>query len=230
VIRLDRFISNATVLTRSQAQRAIRAGRVSVEGAPVKRAASLIPLTASVVLDGERVEPPLPRYLMLNKPQGVVCASQDPCHRTAIDLLDLPNPDGLHFAGRLDIDTTGLVLISDDGQWTHRIVSPARQCVKRYRVGLATAPSAADLQRLREGILLKGERRPTRPAKVQQPAPCELLLSISEGRYHQVKRMLGALGHQVVTLHREAIGPLELDPDLPVGGFRSLCEDEVALF
>jgi 16S rRNA pseudouridine516 synthase len=230
VIRLDRFISNATALTRSQAQRAIRAGRVRVEGEPVKRAASLIPLSASVVLDGERVDPPLSRYLMLNKPLGVVCATQDPTHRNAIDLLDLANPERLHFAGRLDIDTTGLVLISDDGQWTHRIVSPARHCAKRYRVGLATVPSEEDLQRLREGILLKGERRPTRPAEAWQLAPRELLLSITEGRYHQVKRMLAALGHQVVTLQREAIGPLELDPDLPVGGFRSLREDEVALF
>ncbi|MGD8909832.1 MAG: pseudouridine synthase [Chromatiales bacterium] len=230
MIRLDRFLSNATALTRSQAQRAIRAGQVRVEGVPVKRASSLIPLTASVVLDGEKVEPPLPRYLMLNKPPGVVCATQDPSHRTAINLLELPNSDGLHFAGRLDIDATGLVLISDDGQWTHRIVSPSRHCAKRYRVGLATAPSAADLQQLREGILLKGERRPTRPAEVRQPASHELLLSITEGRYHQVKRMLAALGHRVESLHREAIGPLELDADLPVGGFRPLREDEVLLF
>ncbi len=230
MIRLDRFLSNATGLTRSLAQRAIRAGRVSVEGETVKRGGAQIPLDARVLLDGETVEAPRARYLMLNKPDGVVCATEDPTHRTAIDLLGLPNPAGLHFAGRLDIDTTGLVLISDDGQWTHRIVSPRHHCAKRYRLQLADAPSARDLQQLRDGIRLKGEQRPTRPAEVRQLAPDELLLSITEGRYHQVKRMLAALGHQVVRLHREAIGPLELDPELSVGSYRPLRWDEVELF
>jgi 16S rRNA pseudouridine516 synthase len=183
-----------------------------------------------VLLDDEPLAAPLPRYLMMHKPVGVVCATEDPTHRTAIDLLDLPNPAGLHFAGRLDLDTTGLVLISDDGQWTHRIVSPKHHCIKRYRVGLAAAPSAADLQRLCDGVLLKGEKRPTRPAQVQQTAADELLLGITEGRYHQVKRMLAVLGHQVVSLHREAIGPLELDPELTVGGFRPLRQCEIDLF
>lgn len=229
-IRLDRFICNATSLSRSQARRVIREGRVSVDGVRTKQGATPIRLSASVFFDGERVAPPAPRYLMLHKPPGVVCATQDPSHRTAIDLLDLPNLEGLHFAGRLDIDTTGLVLISDDGQWTHRIVSPARHCTKRYRVGLDNAPSASDLQQLREGLLLKGEQHPTRPAEVQSVTPQELLLSITEGRYHQVKRMLAALGHHVVTLHREAIGPLQLDPALQEGGFRPLHADEVGLF
>ncbi len=230
MIRLDRYLSNATALSRSLAQRALRDGRVTVDGVTVKQGATLIPVTAQVLLDGEPVAPPLPRYLMLHKPLGVVCATEDPSHRTAIDLLDLPNPAGLHFAGRLDIDTTGLVLISDDGQWTHRIVSPARHCVKRYRVGLAAAPDERDLQCLREGILLKGERAPTRPAEVCRTGPNELLLSITEGRYHQVKRMLAAVGHPVLSLHREAIGPLELDPELPVGGYRPLRGEEVELF
>ncbi len=230
MIRLDRFLSNATGLTRSQAQRAIRAGRVRLEGETVKQGAVQIPLDARVLLDGEAVAAPRARYLMLNKPVGVVCATEDPTHRTAIDLLDLPNHAGLHFAGRLDIDTTGLVLISDDGQWTHRIVSPRHHCAKRYRVSLAEAPSAGDLQQLRDGVRLKGEQRPTRPAEVRQLASRELLLSITEGRYHQVKRMLAALGHRVVSLHREAIGPLDLDPQLPLGAFRSLREEEIALF
>jgi 16S rRNA pseudouridine516 synthase len=230
MLRLDRYLSNATALTRSQAQRAIRGGRVSVDGAVVKQAARAVPLNAEVCLEGARIEPPLPRYFMLHKPQGVVCATEDPSHRTAIDLLDVPNPAGLHFAGRLDIDTTGLVLISDDGEWTHRITSPGRRCAKRYRVQLAERVGDSEVQRLREGVMLRSENRPTRPAEVERLGERELLLSIQEGRYHQVKRMLAALGQRVVGLHREAIGPLELDVRLPEGAYRALSEEEVALF
>jgi 16S rRNA pseudouridine516 synthase len=230
MLRLDRYLSNATALTRSQAQRALRGGRVQVEGETVKQGATRIPLDARVTLDGQSIAPPLPRYFMLHKPLGVVCATKDPTHRTAIDLLDQPNPDGLHFAGRLDIDTTGLVLISDDGQWTHRITAPGRECAKRYRVHLAESVSDVALRRLQEGVLLRGESQPTRPALVERAGEGELLLSIVEGRYHQVKRMLAAVGHQVVRLHREAIGPLALDARLPEGEYRPLSEKEVSLF
>ncbi len=230
MLRLDRFLSNATALTRSQAQRAIRGGRVSVDGATVKQGSQAISLTAEVRLDGERIEPPLPRYFMLHKPQGVVCATEDPTHRTAIDLLDLANPAGLHFAGRLDIDTTGLVLISDDGQWTHRITAPGRECAKRYRVKPAEAVSDDALRALRQGVLLRGEARATRAAQVEVLDDGDLLLTIREGRYHQVKRMLAAVGHKVVSLHREAIGPLELDACLAEGDFRALSDAEVSLF
>jgi 16S rRNA pseudouridine516 synthase len=230
MLRLDRFLSNATAMSRTQAQRAIRAGRVSVDGVLVKQAAASVPLSARVLLDEAPVAPPLPRYFMLHKPTGVVCASTDPTHRTAISLLDLPNPEGLHFAGRLDIDATGLVLISDDGQWSHRIVSPARHCDKRYRVGLEKAPTEEALQSLRTGLRLRGEKKPTRPAKLECIDPREWLITLSEGRYHQVKRMFAAVGCKVVSLHRESIGALSLDPRLDVGKYRDLTVDEIGLF
>ena len=230
MLRLDRYLSNATALTRSQAQRALRGGRVQVEGETVKQGATRISLEAKVTLDGERVAPPLPRYFMLHKPLGVVCASEDPTHRSAIDLLDLANPDGLHFAGRLDVDTTGLVLISDDGQWTHRITAPGRDCAKRYRVALAEPVTEQAIRSLREGVRLRGESSATRPAIVECLHERELLLSIGEGRYHQVKRMLAAVGNRVVALHREAIGPLELDARLRAGEYRPLSNHEVSLF
>ena len=230
MLRLDRFLSNATALTRSQAQRALRAGRVTVEGEIVRQGAALVPLDAQVLLDGEPVAPPRPRYLMLHKPPGVVCATEDPSHRTAIDLLDLPNPAGLHFAGRLDIDATGLVLISDDGQWSHRITAPTKACGKRYRVGLERTLETADIRRLQVGVLLHGEKRPTLPARVEVVAPKKCFITISEGRYHQVKRMFAAVGNHVVTLHRESIGALSLDPALGPGEFRDLTDAEIALF
>lgn len=230
MIRLDRFLSNATGLTRSQAQRALRAGRVVVDGETVKQGAGRIRLDASVLLDGEPVAPPQPRYLMLNKPQGVVCATEDPSHRTAIDLLELPNPAGLHFAGRLDIDATGLVLITDDGQWSHRITAPGHHCDKRYRVGLQQALSDEDIGRLQAGLLLRGEKRPTRPARLERLAAKSCAVTIDEGRYHQVKRMFAALGNRVLSLHREAIGALVLDAGLAPGQYRTLRREEISLF
>lgn len=229
MIRLDRFLSNATALSRSQARKAIRAGRVRVNGELAKQADAGVGHSCQVCLDGMAVAPPLPRYFMLNKPQGVVCASEDPTHRTAIGLLDLPNPAGLHFAGRLDIDATGLLLITDDGQWSHGIVSPSRHCEKTYRVGLEWALEELDAQRLREGIMLRGEERETRPARLECISPQEWLITISEGRYHQVKRMFAALGNRVTGLHRESIGGLSLDPALKTGAYRSLTGEEVAL-
>jgi 16S rRNA pseudouridine516 synthase len=230
MIRLDRYLSKATAFSRSQAQRAIRAGRVTVDGAQVKQASAVVPLVAVVCLDEAAVAPPQPRYLMLHKPPGVVCATEDPSHRTAIDLLDLPNPAGLHFAGRLDIDATGLVLISDDGQWSHRITAPAHHCEKRYRVGLEQSLDETQALRLQEGVLLRGEKRPTRPARLEIVGPRACLITISEGRYHQVKRMFAAIGNRVVSLHRESIGELSLDPALQAGEFRHLTAAEIALF
>jgi len=230
MLRLDRFLSNATALTRSQAQRVLRAGRVTVDGETVKQGAILIPLDARVLLDGEPVAAPRSRYLMLHKPLGVVCATRDPTHRTAIDLLDLPNPAGLHFAGRLDIDATGLVLITDDGPWSHRIVSPARHCDKRYRVGLDRPLTEAEAQPLREGVQLRGEEKVTRPATLISIHPDEWLITLREGRYHQVKRMFAAVGCKVISLHRESIGALSLDPRLEAGTYRELTSEEIGLF
>jgi 16S rRNA pseudouridine516 synthase len=230
VIRLDRFLSNATALTRSQAQRALRAGRVSLDGATVKQGATPVTPGASVLLDGELVAALQPRYFMLNKPVGVVCATEDPSHRTALDLLELPNPAGLHFAGRLDIDATGLVLITDDGAWSHRITSPRRHCEKRYLVGLEEPLAAADVQRLQEGLLLRGEKKPTRPARLECIGARAWRITISEGRYHQVKRMCAAVDNRVVSLHRESIGALTLDARLASGSYRSLSAEEIALF
>lgn len=230
MIRLDRFLSNTTSMSRSQAQRALRDGRVTVEGETVKQGATQIAPAARVTLDGVPVAPPRPRYIMLHKPLGVVCASEDPTHRTAISLLDLPNPQGLHFAGRLDIDATGLVLITDDGQWSHRIVSPVRHCDKRYRVGLDRDPTQAEQQRLRTGLHLRGEQKPTRPAMLECSNPGEWLITLSEGRYHQVKRMFAAVGCKVVSLHRESIGLLSLDADLEAGQYRDLTVAEIGLF
>ena len=164
---------------------------------------------------------------MLHKPQGVVCATIDEQHKTVLELLNPDEHAGLHVAGRLDIDATGLVLLTDDGEWSHRITSPRHDCGKTYRVTLAEPLDASLVARFAEGIQLRNEKKFTRPAILEIIAPREARLTISEGKYHQVKRMFAALENRVTTLHRERIGVLDLDPALQPGEWRPLTREEI---
>ena len=229
--RLDGWLSKAAGLTRRAAQRAIRAGEVLVDGVPATDAAQHVPPGATVVYRGAVcADPVVHRYFMLHKPVGVVCATRDREHRTVLDLLDVPNRRDLHVAGRLDIDVTGLVLITDDGDWSHRVTSPRHRLPKTYAVTLATAldPSAAEV--LQSGVRLRGEPKPCAPAIVEHVAAAQVRLTITEGKYHQVKRMFAAVGHRVLKLHRERIGPVALDPALAPGEYRPLTEAERQAF
>lgn len=187
--------------------------------------------TDRVTLDGQSIEPPGPRYFMLHKPAGYVSATVDAAHPTALELLrGEPRCLDLQIAGRLDRDTTGLLLLTDDGDWNHRLTSPARQCEKVYRVQLRDPLSAQAIAQLEAGILLRGEQRPTRPARVaitDQTDRRQVLLTILEGKYHQVKRMFAATGNLVLGLHRESIGGITLDPSLGPGEYRPLTAAEV---
>ncbi|MCC5853221.1 MAG: pseudouridine synthase, partial [Alkalimonas sp.] len=144
-------------------------------------------------------------------------------------LLDEPALDKLNPVGRLDLDTTGLLLITDDGQWLHRITSPKHHVAKTYRVWLADPIPADAAAKFGEGVLLRGEKDPTLPAELEVVAEREALLTIHEGRYHQVKRMFAALGNKVVRLHREKIGDFQLPADLVEGEYRQLRDTERAL-
>lgn len=228
-MRLDRFLVSSGACSRSEAQRAIRRGRVRVDGEPVREPAAKVSSTQAICFDDQPVVPRGPRYLMLHKPVGYVCAARDDHHPSVLTLLPAADREGLHIVGRLDVDTTGLLLLTDDGAWSHRVTAPRHRCDKRYRVALAEPASTADIVRLREGIALHGDEQPTRPAGVERLDAHTLLLTIQEGRYHQVKRMFGALGNRVVALHRDRVGGLALDADaLPVGAFRKLSPAEVA--
>ena len=169
-----------------------------------------------------------PRYFMLNKPQGYVCSTEDPDHPTVLYFLDEPVAYKLHAAGRLDIDTTGLVLMTDDGQWSHRITSPRHHCEKTYLVTLENPLSADTAEQFAKGVQLHNEKDLTKPAVLEEVTPTEVRLTISEGRYHQVKRMFAAVGNRVVGLHRERIGEIALDPTLEPGEYRPLTEEEIA--
>lgn len=227
-MRLDRFLAHASDLSRSAVHKAVRAGRVAINGESCRDPARKLRGDEHVCLDGREMRLQGPRYLMLHKPAGYVCATRDDRHPTVLELLPAAEREGLHIVGRLDIDTTGLVLLTDDGAWSHRVASPRHHCRKRYRVELAEPLGAADEQRLRDGLMLRGEQRPTRPAEVERLDERRLWLTIEEGRYHQVKRMFGVLGNRVVRLHRDRIGAVVLDEDaLAPGQFRALTRAEI---
>lgn len=229
-MRLDKFIAQNTDLSRALVKLALRNKRVTLNGEPVKDASLHISAADTVQLDGATLKAVGPRYFMLHKPVGYVSATLDSDHPTVLDLLDEPNKQALHIAGRLDIDTTGLVLITDDGQWSHRVTSPRHECQKTYHVTLATGLSSDAEEQLQAGLLLNSEKHLTRPAKLERLTSTEVRLTISEGKYHQVKRMFAALDNRVTGLHRERIGAITLDKSLVLGQYRALTEAEINSF
>jgi len=226
-MRLDKFLCDALGVTRKEATKIIRNGDVTVNHALIKSGAHK--LKDSCVVEWQNRELTLqgPRFIMLFKPEGYVCSHEDGFNPTAFILLDEVKMEALHFAGRLDVDTTGLVLITDDGKWSHKITSPKHKCEKTYRVWLADPILDDYAAKFSDGIELRNEREPTRPAKLEIIDTHEVLLTIAEGKYHQVKRMFAALGNKVEKLHRERIGDIELDPTLLPGEYRYLTKEEV---
>lgn len=233
-MRLDRFLSEATELTRSQAKRALRQFEVSVDGEVTRDGARQVTDEQEVRWNEERLERIGMRYLMMHKPVGVECSMRPTHYPSVLSLIDIPQLERLHPVGRLDVDTSGLLLISDDGKWTHRVTSPNHACEKRYRATLSEPLSAADAARVArqfaEGVMLNGDEKPTKPATFEAVGESEVVVGVTEGRYHQIRRMLTAVGYTVVTLHRESIGPLVLDPDLAPGECRHLRPEEIAAF
>ncbi|WP_340608740.1 16S rRNA pseudouridine(516) synthase RsuA [Xenorhabdus bharatensis] len=227
-MRLDKFLSQQLGISRNDVGRELRAGRVTVDNEIIKTGAYKLKLEQTVAYEGTVLEQlDGPRYFMLNKPQGYVCSTDDPSNPTILYFIDEPVAHKLHSAGRLDIDTTGLVLLTDDGQWSHRITSPKHHCEKTYLVTLEHPISVDTEEKFLTGVQLNGEKTLTKPAKLEIIEPQLVRLTISEGRYHQVKRMFAAVGNHVVELHRERIGDIYLDPDLEPGEYRMLTDNEI---
>jgi len=225
-MRLDKYLSQASGLSRSQARAAIKSGGVKVNNQPVKRVDHQLAADAIVTWGEELVSPGSARYFMLHKPAGYVSANRDSDHPVVLDLLD-EYPRGLSVAGRLDKDTTGLVLISDDGAWVHAVISPRRDCEKVYQAELDGEVDEAMLQAFAHGILLRSENKPTLPAQLKVLSGPLVEVRIREGKYHQVKRMFAACGRKVLALHRTQIGSIVLDPSLAPGEYRALSDEEV---
>ncbi len=228
-MRLDKYLCDALGATRKEATKIIKSGDVTVDDV-VQKSGSFKVGDGSIVEWQEReIRKPGPRYIMLFKPDGFVCSHEDGFNHTAFVLLDEVKMEDLHFAGRLDVDTTGLVLITDDGKWSHRITSPKHKCEKTYRVWLVDPIEADYIEKFAQGIELRNEKEATLPATLEivDEDEKEVLLTITEGKYHQVKRMFAALGNKVEHLHRERIGEILLDESLEPGEYRYLTEEEI---
>lgn len=232
-MRLDKFICKSTELTRNEAKKLLKSGDVRVNGEVAKNAAMQVHENNSITVDGQELTARTSRYFMLHKMVDSICSNVDEVYPSVLNFIEVDKAFDLHIAGRLDADTTGLVLITDDGRWSHNVISPKKECQKTYRVWLRNAicdDNAAELiEKFKQGLQLQGESSLTRPAILELVTDNEVLLTITEGKYHQVKRMFAAVGNRVVGLHREQIGGIELG-DLAAGEWRSLTNEEVALF
>ncbi|WP_298442303.1 16S rRNA pseudouridine(516) synthase RsuA [uncultured Ferrimonas sp.] len=228
-MRLDKYLADNTELSRSLAKRELKNGTITCDGVMVKSSSFQVTEDTDVCWNHETVGVIHTRYLMLNKPVDTLCSNIDEVYPSVLGLIDLPLTERLRIAGRLDADTTGLVLLSEDGKWCHRITSPNYQCPKCYRVQLAEPLCATAEAQLAQGIELHGDGL-TRPASLERLSDTEVRLTISEGKYHQVKRMFAALNNRVVGLHREQVGAVTLDESLAPGEWRALTQAEIDAF
>ncbi|TVS13875.1 MAG: 16S rRNA pseudouridine(516) synthase [Gammaproteobacteria bacterium] len=225
--RLDRFLSQTLAIKRSDVRLLLARGRVEVDGERAVDIHQIIHRFSEVRCDGRILQNRTARYLMLNKPAGVVSATRDATHPTVIDLLDAPWKHELHLVGRLDIHSTGLMLLSNDGQWSKAVSRPESKLPKRYRVAVRRSLTDAQVDAFRSGLYFGYEDSITRPAELTIAGEFEADVCLLEGRYHQIRRMLAQLGNEVLSIHRFAVGSLTLDAELAPGASRELTSAEV---
>lgn len=237
MIRLDKFLVEMNKGSRSQIKEAAKKGRILVNGETEKKTERKIdPDTDQVTFDGTLVSYRTFEYIMLNKPQGVVSATEDNLHKTVIDLLEGDSRSDLFPVGRLDIDTEGLLLLTNDGDLAHRLLTPKKHVDKRYYAKVEGLLPADCIEQMAAGITLTDGPQ-VMPAKLEvlkwsaaADGVSEVLLTIREGKFHQVKRMFEAMDCKVVFLKRLSMGPLKLDESLLPGQYRHLTDEELEAF
>ena len=230
-MRLDKFLSDMGVISRSQAKRAVRAGLIFVNGRPaVKSDMTVIPESDKIVYRGELIEYEKYTYIMLNKPKGYISATDDKNKKTVLDLLDERLAARELFpCGRLDIDTTGLLILTNDGQLTHALLSPKHHADKVYRLVTDKRLPDDSPQRVKDGLVLDDGYECMSADLVLDSEGCGATITLREGKFHQIKRMTHTLGAEVVELERISFGGVELDRSLDRGEYRPLTSDEIAL-
>lgn len=231
-MRLDKLLAHLNCGSRKEVQAMIRAGRVQVNGAVERDPATKVDSdSAQVVLDGQAQKYQAQRYYMLNKPAGVITASRDARHDTVLDLFPEEMRRGLFAVGRLDKDTEGLLIVTDDGALSHALMSPSRHVYKVYEAVVEGILVPEAETRFQTGLTLKDGTvcLPARLERLAGGGEQRVRVTLREGKYHQVKRMIAAVGGVVVQLRRTQLGGLQLDPALTEGAFRALTEQELEL-
>jgi len=230
MIRLDKYLADMGLGTRSELKKMIRSGQVHVDGVPVKKPEEKINTGAQVVtVNGHEIVYQRMEYYMLHKPAGVVSATKDKKEKTVLDLMDGQKRKDLFPVGRLDKDTEGLLLITNDGDLAHRLLAPGKHVDKVYFAKIDGKVTQIDIDRFRKGVDI-GDEELTLPAKLEiltSAEESEILLTIQEGRFHQVKRMFEAVGKKVTYLKRMSMGSLVLDENLKKGEYRPLTKEEL---
>lgn len=229
-MRLDKFFTTTATLTRSHAQKEIRSGHISVNGITIKNPDFHIdPENDEVVYDGNKITYSKFIYIIMNKPRNVVSATTDVREKTVLDLL----PDGMRNlglfpCGRLDKDTTGLVILTNDGVAAHNALSPKRHVKKLYRFTVADPYSDEDILSIEQGITLK-DGYTTKPCKIKRIDTSNGYITLTEGKYHEIKRLFGARGNKIISLSRESFGNVNIG-NLSDGEWRFMSEEEISTF
>lgn len=228
-MRLDKFLCDCEIGTRSEVKQYIKKGRVRINDNPVKDSSVKITLGEDIVkFDDTELFYARYRYYMLNKPKGVVSATKDGLSDTVVELLQGEITKDLFPVGRLDKDTTGLLLITNDGKLAHNLLSPKKHVDKTYFATVDKELSEEEMKAFEEGLDI-GDDKPTLPAKICKETALEYRVTIHEGRYHQVKRMFEVFKSTVTELKRTSFGPLCLDDSLNEGDYRPLTDEEITL-
>jgi 16S rRNA pseudouridine516 synthase len=226
-MRIDRFMGGYLGVNRRDVKLILAQKRIIIDGEVAHNSQQVIDEFSRVTFDGQVLQAKIPRYIMMNKPVGVVSATKDDQHKTVIDLLDEAEGLGLHIVGRLDLNSSGLLLLTNDSRWSRRLMEPENKVAKVYRVTLENPLTESYISAFNDGMYFEYEDITTRPAKLRIMSEYVAEVTLVEGRYHQIKRMFGRFRNPVLALHRMSIGELSLDPTLMPGASRLLSEEEV---
>ena len=227
--RLDRLLPILLKISRDNVLLLLAQQRITVDGTIVTKRELIVDGFSIITLDGVVLQGGKATYLMLHKPVGVLSATIDKRHRVALDLIEHPSRSTLHIAGRLDLNASGLLLLTNDGRWSRQLSSPDTGVQKIYLVTVKNILDQDYVAAFHKGMYFPSENITTRPAGVEILSEHTAKVTLQEGRYHQIKRMFGRFRNPVLQIHRIAIGGLRLDADLPAGASRVLTDLEVTL-
>ncbi len=226
-MRLDRFIESRMAYSAQTVRNLFLERQVRLNGATVTDGRGRIGEFCHVEVEGKILQARQPIYVMFHKPKGCVSATRDEKNKTVLDFINLPEKSQLHLAGRLDFNTTGLLLLTNDGRWSRKLTQPQQKIPKCYWVETQNTITEDYVKKFTEGFYFRFENLTTQPAGLEILSPTTAHLTIYEGRYHQIKRMFGFFNNEVINLHRLSMGGIMLDENLDVGKYRFLTTEEI---